>query len=96
MRVVLAWVTTCWAVVVSLAPLLQVRLVVRHRDSSGSSAGWPATIFIGSSLWALYGLVTDDLPLIIADSIGALISLFTVIMIQIYRPARRAADQPVP
>ena len=62
---VLAWATTCWGLVMSLSPLLQVRVVIRRRDSTGASIAWPAVLLVGFVLWLLYGLVIGNVPLIV-------------------------------
>ncbi|MEV6350053.1 SemiSWEET family transporter [Actinoplanes sp. NPDC051851] len=87
MSLVITWMTTCWALVMALSPLLQVRIVLRHRDATGASVAWPSILLIGSVLWLLYGLLHDDLPLIIANVVSVVVCLFTVGVLLRYRPA---------
>ncbi len=86
MRSALAWATTCWGLVMSLAPLLQVRVVVRRRNSAGASIAWPAVLLVGFGLWLFYGLVIRDLPLVITNTMSMLICIITVAVLVHYRP----------
>jgi MtN3 and saliva related transmembrane protein len=93
-RSALAWATTCWGLVMALSPLLQVRVVVRRRDSTGVSIAWPAVLFVGFVLWLLYGLVIGDVPLIVTNIVSGLVCLFTVVVLLRFRRARRRAEEP--
>ncbi len=72
----------------SLSPLLQVRVVVRRRDSAGVSIAWPAVLLIGFVLWLLYGLVIGNVPLIVTNTVSGLVCLLTVVVLLRYRPSR--------
>ncbi len=93
MRSTLAWATTCWGLVMSLSPLLQVRVVVRRRDSAGVSIAWPAVLFVGFVLWLLYGLVIDDVPLIVTNAVSGLVCLFTIAVLVRFRRAQPGAEK---
>ncbi len=69
----------------SLAPLLQVRVVVRRRDSTGVSIAWPVVLLIGFALWLLYGCVISDVPLIVTNSVSGVVCLFTVVVLLRFR-----------
>ena len=81
----LAWATTCWGLVMSLSPLLQVRVVIRRRDSTGASIAWPAVLLVGFVLWLLYGLVIGNVPLIVTNAVSLLVCLLTVAVLLRYR-----------
>jgi MtN3 and saliva related transmembrane protein len=70
----------------SLAPLLQVRVVVRRRNSAGASIAWPSVLLVGFGLWLIYGLVIRNLPLIITNTVSMLICIITVAVLVHYRP----------
>lgn len=53
-----------------LAPLLQVRVIVRERSARGVSLTWVWIMFVGFVLWLSYGLVNRDLPIIIANCVS--------------------------
>jgi uncharacterized protein with PQ loop repeat len=81
----LALITTCWGVVMSLAPLLQVRVIRQRRDSAGTSLGWPAVLLVGFTLWLVYGITIGNLPLIITNTMAALVCAVTLAVIIRYR-----------
>ncbi len=85
MRSALAWAATSWGLVMSLAPLLQVRVVVRRRDSTGVSIAWPAVLLVGFLIWLLYGLVIGDVPLIVTNTVSGLVCLVTVVVLLRFR-----------
>ncbi len=89
MRSALALVTTCWGILMSLAPLLQVRIVLRRRDSTGVSLGWPAVLLVGFILWLAYGITIRDLPLIATNCVATLICALTLAVLIRYRRPRR-------
>jgi uncharacterized protein with PQ loop repeat len=70
----------------SLAPLLQVRLVLRRRNSAGVSVVWIAVLLIGFALWLSYGAVTDDGPLVITNIVSFAVAAATLAVIIAYRP----------
>lgn len=96
MRIYLAAVTTSWGLLMSLAPLLQVRVVVRRRSSAGVSIGWIAVLLIGFILWLCYGAVTDDWPLVITNSVACAVGGVTLTVILLYRPRSQIADSVPP
>lgn len=93
MTEILAVATTIWGVVLALAPLLQLRVIVKHRDASGVSAAWVLILLIGSLLWLSYGLVNDTIPLVIANGVSVVTVVALMITIAVYR--RKPAGAPV-
>jgi uncharacterized protein with PQ loop repeat len=51
----------------SLAPLLQVRLILRQSDSSGVSTAWIVVLLAGFVLWPCYGAAIRNLPLVLTN-----------------------------
>lgn len=86
MLATLAWATTCWGLVMALAPLLQVRVVLHRRNSTGASIAWPAVLLVGFLLWLFYGLALGNLPLILTNSVSTLVCLTTVAVLLRFRP----------
>jgi MtN3 and saliva related transmembrane protein len=82
---ILAVVTTMWGLVMALAPLLQIRVIIRDRDASGTSPAWICILLIGFVLWLAYGLIQRALPLIIANSVSALVGGALLVTISFYR-----------
>lgn len=62
-----------WAVAMALAPLLQLREVVRRRSASGLSLAYPFVLLVGFALWVGYGLASGDLPLVVPNSLAFLV-----------------------
>lgn len=60
--------------------LPQVYKTYKTKDTSGLSLTMYFTFFIGIVLWLLYGIHLNSLPMILANSITAVSSLFLVIM----------------
>lgn len=88
MSAVLALVTTFWGLLMGLAPLLQVRVIVRDRSSEGVSVGWVLILLIGFLLWLTYGIVNRDVPLIISNVVAAVVTTTLLVTIRRYRVPR--------
>ena len=71
----LAVAATSWGVLMALAPLLQVRVILRERDASGTSKTWIVILLIGFVLWFAYGVSTDSMPLIISNTMSGTVAL---------------------
>jgi len=88
----LAWATTSWGLLMSVAPLLQVRVIIRRRTSAGVSAAWIAVLLVGFILWLCYGIETRVSPLIITNSVSCAIGAATLAVILLYRPRKERPD----
>lgn len=60
--------------------LPQVFKTYKTKDTSGLSLTMYITFFIGIVLWLIYGIYLNSLPMILANSITAISSLFLIIM----------------
>jgi MtN3 and saliva related transmembrane protein len=82
----------------ALAPILQIRVIVRNRDAGGTSPAWVCILLIGFLLWLAYGIVNGALPLIIANVCAVVTAVALLITMYIYRrraPAIQAeAEEP--
>lgn len=88
MRSALAFMATGWGLLMSLAPLLQIRVIVRRRDSSGISIAWITVLFTGFILWLCYGAVIGNMPLIVTNAVSSVASAATLAAILRFRKAR--------
>lgn len=79
--------TTVWGLVMALAPLLQIRLILRTKSSSSVSLVWMFILLIGYILWFSYGLVTGTVPLIIANAVSAAVGAALITIVFMYRKA---------
>ncbi|UUY04279.1 hypothetical protein LRS13_01745 [Svornostia abyssi] len=82
---------TTAGIVMGVAPLLQAERVHRRRHSDDVSAAWLVVLIVGGSVWLARGIVTDDLPIIIANVVVIVSSVFTLAVVLRYR-----GHDPVP
>lgn len=96
MAPLLAVATTVWGVLMALAPLLQLKLIVRRRDASSVSLGWIGVLFVGFVLWLFYGLTISSRPLIITNAVACLTHVGVLLFVLRYRrePATKLARTP--
>lgn len=64
----------------TLAFLPQVWHVWRTRQTRGLSLTWLLSFSLGLALWLTYGLLSDDLPVILANGITLLLCLVLVVL----------------
>jgi uncharacterized protein with PQ loop repeat len=74
-------VAATWAVAMAVSPLFQLRLVVRRRSSAGVSVGYMLVLLVGFALWVGYGIVSEDVPLIVPNVIAFVVMSFTVAVV---------------
>lgn len=67
-----------WALVMALAPILQIREIVRRGSSEGISIGYFAVLIVGFGLWVAYGLASRNLPLVIPNCVAFLVMGCTI------------------
>ncbi|WP_425309942.1 SemiSWEET family transporter [Ammonicoccus fulvus] len=83
-------VTTIWGLVMALAPILQIRLIAREKDASGISVIWICILIVGFLLWLAYGLALKAAPLIITNTVSAVVALALLTTVLVFR--RRASQ----
>lgn len=69
----------------SIAPLLQVRLIWQRRSSEGVSLGLPLVFLVGVCIWLAYGIALKDPAIIIPEVVGVVCNSFSVFMVLFYR-----------
>jgi len=95
---IIAVAASSWAVLMGLAPVLQVRRMLREQSSREVSIGYFMILLIGFMLWICYGAAAANLALIVPNTVALLVDA-TVIAVALRlrrRPAgypARAADQ---
>jgi MtN3 and saliva related transmembrane protein len=94
MAPLLAVATTVWGVLMALAPLLQLRLMVRRRDASSVSLGWIGVLFVGFVLWLFYGLTISSPPLVITNAVACLTHVGVLVAVLRYRRRHLGTTQP--
>ena len=94
-QTVLAAAASSWAVLMGLAPLLQIRRMLRERSSRELSVGYFTILLIGFLLWISYGAVAGILALVIPNTV-ALIAGAAVIAVAFRLRRETPANSPQP
>lgn len=85
---VLAVAAASWGVVMALAPLLQLRRMLRRRSSEDVSIGYLVLLLPGFCLWVSYGIASGDNALVIPNTVAAVLAGVTIaVAIQLRRGA---------
>jgi uncharacterized protein with PQ loop repeat len=82
---VLAAVAASWGVALALAPLLEIREIRRHRSSRSVSVAYQQVLLVGFVLWLAYGIADRNLALIVPNTVAAIVSLATILVVFRYR-----------
>jgi uncharacterized protein with PQ loop repeat len=96
---ILAAAASSWAVLMGIAPLLQIRRMLREKSSRQVSVGYFTILLIGFLLWIAYGAAAGILALVIPNIVALLVGA-AVIVVALrlrHRPARDSAppvDRP--
>jgi uncharacterized protein with PQ loop repeat len=77
---ILATAASSWAVLMGIAPALQIRRMLRARSSREVSVAYFTVLLIGFLLWIAYG-VTAGIPALVIPNIVALLTGATVIIV---------------
>lgn len=83
---VIAVAATCSGLILSVAPILQVRHVLEARDSGEVSLAWVTLIAVNSMLWGAYGIAKDSAVLIIPNALGSVTNSLTAAVVFHFRP----------
>jgi len=91
---VLAVAASSWGVLMGIAPLLQIRRMLRERSSRDISLGYFMILLAGFLLWISYGVAASNLVLVIPNSVALLVGV-ALVMVAL-RLRRRSADKRSP
>ena len=75
---VLAASASTWGVLMGLAPVLQIRRMLRQRSAREVSLGYFAILLAGFLLWISYGIAAGNLWLVVPNGIALLTGLALV------------------
>jgi len=90
---------SAWAVMMALAPLLQVREIRARGSSAGVSAATYRVLLVGFGLWVAYGLADGNVVLVVPNAFAAVIAVLTLGVISRHRlrqPAQIPQPEPQP
>ena len=90
-KTILAAVASSWAVLMGIAPVLQIRRMVRERSSSQVSVGYFTILLIGFLHWIAYGAAAGILALVIPNTVALLVG--TTVIIVALRLRRRPSQK---
>ena len=90
-QTVLATAASSWAVLMGIAPVLQIRRMLREQSSREVSITYFAVLLIGFLLWIAYGSAAGIPALVIPNAVALLIGAAVVIVAHRLRrrPAKR-------
>lgn len=82
---ILGAIATVYGVYGALAILMQAhKMLIRH-ESCDMSLGYMASYVGGYAIWLPYGILAHSFPLIIANSVGLVCGIITLIVAVTYR-----------
>lgn len=93
-QTVLAAAASSWAVLMGIAPVLQIRRMLREQSSREVSVGYFTILLIGFLLWIAYGAAAGILALVIPNTVAVLVGA-TAVAIAL-RLRRRPAGKSSP
>lgn len=85
MTTYLAVVAAAWGVAMALSPLLQIRAIRAAGSSEAVSVGYQQVLLVGFLLWLAYGIALENLALIVPNTIAALVSTATIVIVLRFR-----------
>lgn len=86
-RTVLAAAASSWALLMGLAPLLQIRSMLRERSSQEVSLAYFSILLIGFVLWIAYGAAAGIVALVIPNTVALLVgSAVVIVVLHLRRP----------
>jgi len=75
---ILAAAASSWAVLMGIAPVLQIRRMLREQSSRQVSVGYFMILLIGFLLWIAYGAAARILALVVPNTVALLVGATTV------------------
>ena len=83
------------AILTSAANVPQAVKIIRTKSTKSISAATYGLLFTGLTLWLIYGIVTDDLPLILANSISSALAGIILVMKLMYRKKEDQSSEEI-
>ena len=84
---VLAASASAWGVLMGLAPVLQIRRMLREQSSREVSLGYFAILLAGFGLWICYGMAAGNIWLVVPNGIALLTGLALIaVTLRLRRP----------
>ena len=97
MNAFLAVAAGTWGVIMSFAPLLQIRTIVQNRSSADVSLGYLGILLVGFVLWLAYAVSIGNVPLLVANACNVVANVATIVVVLRFRPdGAGATSAPAP
>src|SRR5262247_347343 len=77
---ILAGAASSWAVLMGIAPVLQIRRMLREQSSRQVSVGYFTVLLIGFLLWIAYGAAAGILALVIPNTVAVLVGIAVIVV----------------
>jgi MtN3 and saliva related transmembrane protein len=74
----LAVAASSWGVLMGIAPVLQIRRMLRERSSRDVSLSYFMVLLAGFLLWIAYGIAAGNMVLVIPNSVALLVGIALV------------------
>ncbi len=79
-QTILATAASSWAVLMGIAPVLQIRRMLRARSSREVSITYFVVLLVGFLLWIVYGVAAGILALVIPNTVALLIGAAVIVV----------------
>lgn len=79
-QTVLAVAASSWAVLMGIAPVLQIRRMLRERSSRDVSIAYFAILLVGFLLWIGYGAAAGLPALVIPNTVAVLVGTAVIVV----------------
>ena len=76
----LKYATMTWGVAMAVSPAMQIRTMLRTKESKDVSVGCFAVLIVGFILWTSYGVSIDEPVLWICNTIATIFGVSTVVV----------------
>jgi MtN3 and saliva related transmembrane protein len=76
----LAAATSSWAVLMGIAPVLQIRRMLREQSSRQVSVGYFTILLIGFLLWIAYGAAAGIVALVIPNTVALIVAAAVIVV----------------
>ena len=70
----------------ALAPILQIRAILRHRTSKSVSVGYMQVLLVGFMLWLAYGIASHNPVIIIPNIVATIVAAATIGVAYRFKP----------
>jgi uncharacterized protein with PQ loop repeat len=96
MATFLAAAASTWGVLMGIAPVLQIRRMLRERSSREVSVAYFVVLVAGFVLWLAYGAAARILALVIPNIVALLVGAAVIVVALRLRARSRRECPPVP